>query len=80
MLEGGLTGQNGVVKFSAAIRRLGLVAESLTEALAFDVHIITDAYMFGELLDGPESVEVVSVAFVVEFPVLQPALNRLRLP
>ena len=30
---------------------------------------VTDAYVFGDLLDGPESLDVVSVAFVVDLPV-----------
>jgi hypothetical protein len=34
----------------------------------FDALEVTDAYVFGELLDGPESLDVVSVAFVVELP------------
>jgi len=29
---------------------------------------VTGAYVFGELLDGPESLDVVSVAFVVDLP------------
>jgi hypothetical protein len=35
----------------------------------FDALEVTDAYVFGDLLDGPESLDVVSVAFVVDLPV-----------
>jgi hypothetical protein len=58
-----------VVKFSTAVGRLGSVAESLSAAEAWDGFIITDAYVFGDLLNGPDSLDAVSVAFVVDLPV-----------
>ena len=57
------------MKFATAVRRLELVAEGMSGAAAFDGFIITDAYVFGELLSGPDSLEVVSVALVVDLPV-----------
>ena len=60
---------NGVVKYSTAVRRLGSVAESLSTAASFGEMLVTDAYVFGDLLNGPESLDVVSVAFVVDLPV-----------
>jgi hypothetical protein len=62
---------NGVVKYATAVRRLGSVAESLSSVASFDDALITDAYMFGDILNGPESLDVVSVAFVVDLPVLE---------
>lgn len=60
---------NGVVKYSTAVRRLGSVAESLSKEASFGEILITDAYVFGDLLSGPESLDVVSMAFVVDLPV-----------
>ena len=62
---------NGVVKYATAVRRLGSVAESLSSVASFDEALITDAYVFGDVLNGPESLDVVSVAFVVDLPVLE---------
>lgn len=60
---------NGIVKYSRAVRRLGSVAESLSTVASFDEALITDAYVFGDILSGPESLDVVSVAFAVDLPV-----------
>ena len=60
---------NGLVKYATAVRRLGSVAESLSSVASFDEALITDAYVFGDTLNGPESLDVVSVAFVVDLPV-----------
>ncbi len=60
---------NRVVKYSTAVRRLGSVAESLSMEASFGEILITDAYVFGDLLSGPESLDVVSMAFVVDLPV-----------
>lgn len=57
------------MKFSTAVGRLGSVAESLSAAEAWDGFIITDTFVFGELLNGPDSLDAVSVAFVVDLPV-----------
>ncbi len=62
---------NGVVKSATAVRRLGSVAESLSSVASYDEALITDAYVFGDILNGPESLDVVSVAFVVDLPVLE---------
>ena len=59
------------MKFSTAVGRLGSVAESLSAAEAWDGFIITDAFVFGELLNGPDSLDAVSVAFVVDLPVAE---------
>ncbi len=57
------------MKYSTAVRRLGSVADGLSMIDGVDALEVTDAYVFGELLDGPESLDVVSVAFVVDLPV-----------
>jgi len=45
------------------------VAEGLSAVHRVDAFEVIDAYVFGGLLDGPESLDVVSVAFVVDLPV-----------
>ena len=45
------------------------VAEGLSAVDRVDAFKVIDAYVFGGLLDGPESLDVVSVAFVVDLPV-----------
>jgi hypothetical protein len=45
------------------------VAEGLSAVDRVDAFEVIDAYVFGGLLDGPESLDVVSVAFVVDLPV-----------
>jgi len=59
------------VKYSTAVRRLGSVAEGLSTAAGWEESAITEAYVFGGLLNGPESLDVVSVAFVVDLPVAE---------
>jgi hypothetical protein len=52
---------NEVVMYSTAVRRLGSVAESLSKEASFGEILVTDAYVSGDLLSGPESLDVVSV-------------------
>lgn len=57
------------MRYSTAVRRLRSVAEGLSAVDRVDAFEVIDAYVFGGLLDGPESLDVVSVAFVVDLPV-----------
>ena len=57
------------MKYATAVRRLGSVTESLSTAASFGEMLVTDAHVFGDLLNGPESLDVVSMAFVVDLPV-----------
>lgn len=57
------------MKFSTAVSRLGSIAEGLSAAEPWDGFIVTDAHVFSELLNGPDSLDAVSVAFVVDLPV-----------
>ncbi len=57
------------MRYSTAVRRLRSVAEGLSAVDRVDALEVIDAYVFGGLLDGPESLDVVSVAFVVDLPV-----------
>ncbi len=63
------SGQNGLMKFSTAVRRLESVAEDLSTWRSFDDFTIIEAYVCGEMLDGPETLEIVSIAFVTDLPV-----------
>ena len=62
-------GQNGLVKFSTGVGRLESVAEDLSSWRSLEDFPISEAYVCGELLDGPETLEVVSVVFVTDLPV-----------
>ena len=62
-------GQNGRVKYSTAVRRLASVAEDLSSWRGRHDFPVSEAYVCGKLLDGPETLEVIEVVFVADLPV-----------
>ena len=65
-----LLGQNGRVEYNTAVARLGQVAGDLTEhASSWDESIIVEAHVFGDLVTGPDQIEVINLALVVDYPV-----------
>ena len=57
------------MKYSTAVGRLRAVAADLDRLAGFDEDFFLDeAWIFGELLDGPNQLEVVSLALVVDLP------------
>lgn len=52
-----------------AVRRLRTVAEEFDQhAKLWEQPLVTAAYVYGELLDGPEDLDAVQVALVVDLP------------
>jgi len=62
--------QNGVVKYNSAIGRLRQVADELTDHTStWGNSVIVEAHVFGDLLAGPDTIEVIWLALVVDLPV-----------
>ena len=69
-VAGCLIRQNGMVKYTTAVARLGQVAGDFADhASSRDDSIIVEAHVFGDLVTGPDTVEVIWLALVVDFPV-----------
>ncbi len=57
------------MRYATAVRRLRAVAEELDHhAKLWEEPLVTAAYVYGELLDGPEDLDAVQVALVVDLP------------
>jgi hypothetical protein len=56
------------MKYSTAVGRLRTVAEELTSHAAWRDDLIVEAYVYGELLDAPPTLERVALALVVDLP------------
>lgn len=63
--------QDDRVRYSTAVQRLRTIAESCTRAIRLspDDPVLCAAYVFGDLLDVPDELPVVQVAFVIDLPV-----------
>jgi hypothetical protein len=58
------------VKYSTAIGRLRQVADELTDHTStWGNSVIVEAHVFGDLLAGPDTIEVIWMALVVDLPV-----------
>ncbi|MCP4223385.1 MAG: hypothetical protein GY773_08600 [Actinomycetia bacterium] len=58
------------MKYNTAVTRLGQVAGDLTEhTSSWGESIIVEAHVFGDLVTGPDTIEVIYLALVVDFPV-----------
>jgi hypothetical protein len=58
------------MKFSTAIGRLRAITAELDRIAGFDEDfLLEEAWVFGELLDRPDQLDVVSLALVVDLPV-----------
>lgn len=66
---GCLFGQNGLVKYQTTVARLGQVAGDLTQHASWGDSIMVEAHVFGDLVTGPDTIEVINLALVVDFPV-----------
>ena len=60
---------NGAVKYSTAVLGCDRSLTACREPAGRDESAITDAYLLDGLLNGPESLDVVSIALVVDLPV-----------
>lgn len=57
------------MKYSTAVARLRSLAAELDRLAGFDDDfLLEEAWVFGELLDGPDGVDVVFLALVVDLP------------
>jgi hypothetical protein len=57
------------MRYATAARRLQMIAEECDRhAKVWDQPLVVAAYVYGSLLEGPEEVEVVQVALVVDLP------------
>jgi len=56
------------VKYSTAVGRLRSVADELTSHAEWRDDLIVEAYVYGELLDAPPTLERVALALVVDLP------------
>ncbi len=62
--------QNGIVKYNTAVARLRQVANDLSDhASSWSDSIIVEADVFGELVTGPDAVDVIWLALVVDLTV-----------
>ena len=62
--------QNGIVKYNTAVARLRQVADDLSDhASSWSDSIIVEADVFGELVTGPDAVDVIWLALVVDLTV-----------
>ena len=69
-VAGCLLRQNEIVKYSTAVARLRQVAGDLTDhASSWGDSILVEADVFGELVKGPDAVDVIWLALVVDLPV-----------
>jgi hypothetical protein len=58
------------VKYKTAVARLGQVAGDLTEqASSWGESIIVEAHVFGDMVTGPDTIEAIYLALVIDFPV-----------
>jgi hypothetical protein len=64
-----VVGEDGLVKYSTAVGRLRAVGADLDRLAGFDDDcLLEEAWVFGGLLDGPDQLEFVSLALVVDLP------------
>lgn len=56
------------MKYSTAVGRIRTVADELTSHAEWRDELIVEAYVYGELLDAPPTLERVALAFVVDLP------------
>lgn len=56
------------MKYSTAVGRLRTVAADLTSQAEWRDSLIVGAYVYDELLDGPETLEWIALAFVLDLP------------
>jgi len=64
-----LIGKNSGMRYATAVRRLRSIAEELDRhARLWEEPLLTAAYAYGELLEGPEEIAMVEVALVLDLP------------
>lgn len=56
------------MKYTTAVGRLRTVADDLTTHAGWHDDLIVEAYVYGELLNAPLTIEWVALAFVVDLP------------
>jgi hypothetical protein len=57
------------MRYTTAVRRLRSLADEFGEhARLWDEPLVTAGYVYGELLDGPDELEVVRIALVLDLP------------
>ncbi len=63
-------GEDGLVKYTTAVARLRSCADDLDRIAQIDHdRLLVDAWVFGELLEAPDQLDVISLALVVDLPV-----------
>lgn len=60
--------KNSRCEYSTAVGRLRTVADELTSHAEWRDDLIAEAYVYGELLDAPPTLERIALAFVVDLP------------
>lgn len=61
----------GCVKYNTAVGRLRQVASDLAGHTSWGDSVLVEAYAFGDVLTGPDTVEVICLALVVDLPVVE---------